>query len=301
MAKQQTVYLNVAFDKLRGKLATKQRGILYSGQVLPNKPSMLPNGQHSATNFRKYIVLNERDGKTMFYVKSRQTLGVTRKTSIAWAALAAAASIADSVVKTIESRSGNLPLSWQAAINGMEYWRQGMNLRRWLTGEIIRQIRVGKEALEVLTVPNEQGLSEWVPFGTNPFASAEVPATDLGALLLVGFMTNNRQRTVYANNVEVLSRQASAGVHTFTVVTRDLRERSFQIVADGQTFTELSATINGRVFNLSVSGENVASMTFYNPDGTIFATGVPYSDETRETRVDATDALTNGETTTLYF
>lgn len=299
MAKQQTVYLNVAFDKLRGKLATKQRGILYSGQVLPDKPSMLPIGQHSATNFRKYIVLNEREGKAMFYVKSRQTLGVSRKTSIAWAALAAAASMADSIVKLIES--GTYPLTLRPVVQAMEYWSGTMPLRRWLTGELIRQLRAGKESLEVLSVPDEQGLSEWLAFATNPFASAEVPATAAGALMLVNYMTTARQRTVYANNVDVLAILATAVPHSFKAVTRDLRERSFGVVADGQTYTELATTINGRAFNLSVDNGNVASMTFYNPDGSIFVTGVPYADEARTTRVDASTALTNGEITTLYF
>lgn len=301
MAKQQTVFLNVAFDKLRGKLATKQLGILYSGQVLPDKPSMLPVGAHNATNFRKYIVLNERNGKTMFYVKSRQTLGVSSKTSIAWAALAAAASMANSIVKTINSATSSQRLEWADIIAAFEYWRQGQDLRLWLTGVLVRQLRAGHSNLEIDSAPDAQGLTEKILFGYNPFVNGDVPTNATDALVLMNFMTLVRQRVVYLNYVEVLAKQGDAHTHSIKVVTNDLRERRFTIVADGLSYDGLSSKVNGRAIGIVISGGNVQSLTFYNPDGSVFASGTPYRDEAHTTVVPATDTLTDGEEETVYI
>lgn len=301
MAKQQSVFLNVALDKLRGKLATKQQGIMYSGQVLPDKPSMLPVGKHSATNFRKYIVLNERNGKAMFYVKSRQTLGVSSKTSIAWAALAAAASMANSIVKTIDSATSSQRLEWADIIAAFEYWRQGQDLRQWLTGVLVRQLRAGYGNLEIDSVPSQQGLTQKVQFAQNPFVVGDVPTTEQDAGVLLNFMTYIRQRVVFLNNVEVLAKQGDAHTHTIKVITNDLRERTFTIVTDGNSYDALSRCVNGRAINIVISGGNVESLTFYNPDGSIFASGTPYRDEAHTERVPATDTLTDGAEETVYI
>ena len=86
----QLTAFKMPFEELRGKLATKQDGILYSGQEQGARTDTLTAGKKSATNFSKYIVAYRRNGVNRFFIKSntainRTTLSVEKQGSLAFA------------------------------------------------------------------------------------------------------------------------------------------------------------------------------------------------------------------------
>lgn len=86
----QLTAFKMPFEELRGKLATKQDGILYSGQEEGARTDTLTAGKKSATNFSKYIVAYRRNGVNRFFIKSntainRTTLSVEKQGSLAFA------------------------------------------------------------------------------------------------------------------------------------------------------------------------------------------------------------------------
>lgn len=86
----QLTAFKMPFEELRGKLATKQDGIIYSGQEEGARTDTLTAGKKSATNFSKYIVAYRRNGINRFYIKSntsinRTTLAIQRQGALAFA------------------------------------------------------------------------------------------------------------------------------------------------------------------------------------------------------------------------
>lgn len=82
------VSFKMPFDELRGKLATKQKGILYEGQEQGQNIATL-RGKKMATNFDKYIVAYKRRGIPRFFIKSNTAINQTslmRKQKAAFAA-----------------------------------------------------------------------------------------------------------------------------------------------------------------------------------------------------------------------
>lgn len=67
------VSFKMPFDELRGKLATKQKNIVYSGQEQGQNIATL-EGKKSATNFDKYIVAYKRNGQNRYYIKSNTSI-----------------------------------------------------------------------------------------------------------------------------------------------------------------------------------------------------------------------------------
>ena len=74
MAKETSVFYKLPIEEMRGKLATKQDGIMYAGQEQGDNTLSVGVGKHAATNFEKYIVLTKTRGKNRFYVKSRTSV-----------------------------------------------------------------------------------------------------------------------------------------------------------------------------------------------------------------------------------
>ena len=70
------VSFKMPFDELRGKLATKQNGILYEGQEEGQNLATL-RGKKMATNFDKYIVAYKRRGVPRFFIKSNTAVNQT--------------------------------------------------------------------------------------------------------------------------------------------------------------------------------------------------------------------------------
>lgn len=70
------VSFKMPFEELRGKLATKQNGILYEGQEQGQNLATL-NGKRVATNFDKYIVAYKRKGVPRFFIKSNTAVNQT--------------------------------------------------------------------------------------------------------------------------------------------------------------------------------------------------------------------------------
>lgn len=89
----QVVGLKMPFDSLSGKLATKQKGLIYGSPVNENE-FVRTNGKVSAKNFSKYIVCTMRNGVIRFYVKSRTSVNNTLTALITKASLAVASLIA---------------------------------------------------------------------------------------------------------------------------------------------------------------------------------------------------------------
>lgn len=152
----QTTAFKVPFEELRGKLATKQKDIAYSGQE-GDSPASVRTGTHASTNFNKYIVAYKRNDKNRFYVKSRATIHQTAAARRSKANLAFAVVLADYLQWAISTGgaagrlvANELTTLWEA------YSRNGgktySSVREFVIASITPQM--GNVSLLGITVPD---------------------------------------------------------------------------------------------------------------------------------------------------
>lgn len=128
------------FEELRGKLATKQQGITYSGQEAGTKASTLTEGKHAATNFSKYIVSYKRRGVNRFMVKSNTTMHQTNQAVRAKAEMAFAVMYADYVLSQAAEGSRLLD-NLQAMKRAYDQrYPNTQTLREWIVGQFVPQV-----------------------------------------------------------------------------------------------------------------------------------------------------------------
>lgn len=128
------------FEELRGKLATKQQGITYSGQEAGTNASTITTGKHAATNFSKYIVSYRRRGVNRFMVKSNTTMHQTNQAVRAKASMAFAIMYADYVLSRASEGS--------TLLNNLEDMKSAYDkrypntqtLREWIIGQFVPQV-----------------------------------------------------------------------------------------------------------------------------------------------------------------
>ena len=128
------------FEELRGKLATKQQGITYSGQEAGTNASTLTVGKHAATNFSKYIVAYKRRGKNRFMVKSNTTMHQTNRAVRAKASMAFAIMYADYVLaQAVEGSDLRNNLEAMKRAYDQRY-PNTQTLREWIVGQFVPQV-----------------------------------------------------------------------------------------------------------------------------------------------------------------
>ena len=283
MAKQASVLLNVAIEKMRGKLATKQQDIMYSSQKTNQTPFDLADGRHPSTNFDNYIVLTQRRGKQMFFVKSRTTLGMTAATRSAQAIMALAATYAAYAEKVIMTRPEPRYLQF---LESWAYYRTGdMTLREYIMTTIIPQMRQPAENFEFPTVPatptSEPTLQT---LGANPYYNGVIEISN--ADYLAQFINTGKSAAAFQKYFYALSAITALNIYEITVHSKDLRKQKIRILCDSATtMSELTACVQGRAFRLVESTDQnfFTNITVYNSLGKIFDSGVPYTDSTRTT------------------
>lgn len=84
--KGQSAVLAFPVETMSGKLATKQKDIVYSGGKVFEEKS----NPQTSTNFKKYVVMVNRKGSQGFFVKSRTTINYSAASMTNMSAIAAA-------------------------------------------------------------------------------------------------------------------------------------------------------------------------------------------------------------------
>lgn len=171
MAKESSVFYKLPIEEMRGKLATKQDGIMYAGQEQGNNTLSIGDGNHAATNFEKYIVLTKSRGKNRFYVKSRTTVANSTGTINTRAILALAMPFVDAIYARRDDA-----VEMVAFKEAYQFYQKGETLREYLTRVVVESIRRGKTNIEYLSKPNQQGLSEYVSLIANPYKAFSTAA-----------------------------------------------------------------------------------------------------------------------------
>lgn len=136
----QLTAFKMPFEELRGKLATKQQDITYSGQEAGTNASTLTTGKHAATNFSKYIVAYKRRGINRFMVKSNTTMHQTNQAVRAKASMAFAVMYADYVMA--QASEGSTLLNNLEAMKSAydKRYPNTQTLREWIVGQFVPQV-----------------------------------------------------------------------------------------------------------------------------------------------------------------
>ena len=136
----QLTAFKMPFDELRGKLATKQQGITYSGQEAGTNASTITTGKHAATNFSKYIVSYRRRGVNRFMVKSNTTMHQTNQAVRTKAKMAFAIMYADYVLaQAVEGSDLRNNLEALKRAYDVRY-PNTQTLREWIIGQFAPQV-----------------------------------------------------------------------------------------------------------------------------------------------------------------
>lgn len=136
----QLTAFKMPFEELRGKLATKQQGITYTGQEAGTNASTLTAGKHAASNFSKYIVSYKRRGVNRFMVKSNTTMNQTSQAVRAKAEMAFAVMYADYVLAQAVEGS-DLRNNLEALKRAYDQrYPNTQTLREWIVGQFVPQV-----------------------------------------------------------------------------------------------------------------------------------------------------------------
>lgn len=287
MAKKSNVFYKLPIEDMRGKLATKQKDIVYSSQQAGETPYDLTEGKKESTNFEKYIVLTKRNGKNRFYVKSRTAVNNTTPQLAAKAALGAAASLAILIAdNALNGEAGGLTVDRIVAANDFYNKQNGTELtvREYITQQIVPQLRSRSTNLYVDDIP-EGVLTRVIQLGSNTFkapgAYETEKVTPYGAET---FPQSFEQKAAYRKFMNMLTRwgdgvliKARTAVQTgtdFTLGTQDFTIKTGARESDLNTVSigEFAASAIGAAYNASVSGANVL-ISLFDKKGNLVTTG----------------------------
>lgn len=286
---------------MRGKLATKQQQIAYSGQAAGETPYDLTAGKKEATNFEKYIVLTKRRGVNRFYVKSRVAVNNTTAMVAAKAALGAGSSIAQRVVAEFmrqAEQSGGLVVDQITAATRYYNQKNNENLttREYVAKYIVPQLRNRQALLTCPDVPDEeQMVTPTISLGHNTFVDDSAYSAASG--IATGFPGSNAERAAFRKFMGMLSLHGDGVVlkiRTITGTTSDpiLGTQDFE-VRTGRTSIGLqnvnigqhAASSFGAAYNMTQDGTDIL-MSLYDKRGNLVHRGKLYR------------AQTDGQTTT---
>lgn len=179
----QLTAFKMPFEELRGKLATKQQGITYSGQEAGTNASTLTTGKHAATNFSKFIVSYKRRGINRFMVKSNTTIHQTNQAVRAKASLAFAIMYADYVLaQAVEGSDLRNNLEAMKRAYDQRY-HNTQTLREWIVGQFVPQVLLSSLLGYSLPDYRQAGILRSQTVVTQGFgeATATIDSTILGS------------------------------------------------------------------------------------------------------------------------
>lgn len=232
------------FEELRGKLATKQQSITYSGQEAGTNASTLTTGKHAATNFSKYIVSYKRRGVNRFMVKSNTTMNQTNQAVRAKASMAFAVMYADYVLAQAVEGSDLL--------NNLEAMKRAYDqrysntqtLREWIVGQFVPQVLLSSLLGYSLPDYRQAGVFRSQTVVTKGFGTAE--ATIDAAILGSGSAQKVEQ---YLQRYDVL---ANAGawntIRTYMAQSIAVHQRFIPVTVEGvKTLCVIPTNNNGQL------------------------------------------------------
>lgn len=300
MAKNASVFYKLPIEEMRGKLATKQDGIMYAGQEKGENTLSLSDGNHAATNFEKYIVVTKSRGKNRFYVKSRTTVANTTGTINTRAILALAMPLVDAIYTRRDDS-----VEMVAFKEAYQFYKKGETLREYLTSVVVESIRRGKTNIEYLSKPNQQGLSEYVSLIANPYKAFNTAAPAI--------FSSTRLYGSLANEARIIQeylkyRAVQMGALRFTIKVHDTVSGSsynMTLVANANTtFGALSGeniSTQTLVFGIEVSADEskIESIKLYPFKLDYAITGKPYLDANKTQVLALSNVIS--EVTDLYI
>ena len=301
MAKESTVYYKLPIEEMRGKLATKQDGILYAGQEKGDNTLSIGVGNHAATNFEKYIVVNKSRGKNRFYVKSRTTVSNSTGTINTRAALALAIPLVDAMYARRDDA-----VEMVAFKESYQFYQKGETLREYLTRVVVECIRRGKTNIEYLSKPNQQGLAENVTLIANPYAAYNTVAPTIFTGGRV-FGSQGSEAKIIQEYLKYRALQMRA--QKYTIKLHDTTTGStyqFALVAtESTTFSNLigstgsERTLQARVYEMTSAGDQVREIKLYPFKLNYAVMGIPFLDAAKSQALAPTTVIS--ETTDLYI
>lgn len=299
MAKQSSVFFKLPIEDMRGKLATKQKPIKYSGQEEGQNTLSIGEGLHQATNFEKYIVLTKRRLKNFFYVKSRTSVRNTLGTNFQRATLAVAADLADYMKPFLEDGTF---LNVQQAF---QYWGTGKTFREWLTSLAMAAISAKQEYITCQSQPDPQtGLVSELLLMKNPLYSFDTIASEIvpeGALGGNPYMTDIKTRGLLQEYYRYYSVLLSAERKSITVVSGTTGRKYpivllYQTGSPSDTFAALRNTVQGAAYDVAFDAANPAVMVNFSiidKNGVVKLNGSTITDGTATINADTSIPATN--------
>lgn len=284
MAKQSSVFFKLPIEDMRGKLATKQKPIKYSGQEEGQNTLSIGEGLHQATNFEKYIVLTKRRLKNFFYVKSRTSVRNTLGTNFQRATLAVAADLADYMKPFLENPTF---LNVQQAF---KYWGGSKTFREWLTSLAMAAISAQQEYISCQSTPDAQtGLIVEIPIMKNPLFSFDTQATDIrpdGVLSGDYYTDSNRTKGLLQEYYRYFASSMTAQSKSITVVSGSTGRKYpivllYQMGSPSDTFAALLNTVQGAAYDARFDSSTPAIMNNFSiidKNGVIRLTGARITD-----------------------
>lgn len=272
MAKQASVFYKLPIEEMRGKLATKQDGIMYAGQEQGENTLSIGDGSHAATNFEKYIVVTKSRGKNRFYVKSRTTVANTTGTVNTRAILALAMPLVDAIYARRDDE-----VVMVAFKEAYEYYKKNETLREYITKIVVESIRRGKANIEYQSVPTSTGITEKVALMDNPLNVYNRQAVTVMGSLAYG--ANPKEARSIQEYVKYRAVQMGGLIKKINVHDT-VSGSTYQMVwvVQRETFGDMSGTTQGVAFGIEVSESAVTIMTLRPFKLDYAVTGVPYLD-----------------------
>lgn len=274
MAKESSVFYKLPIEEMRGKLATKQDGIMYAGQEQGDNTLSIGIGNHAATNFEKYIVVTKSRGKNRFYVKSRTTVTNTTGTVNTRAILALAMPLVDAIYARRDDA-----VEMVAFKEAYQFYQKGETLREYLTRVVVENIRRGKANIDYVTKPNQQGLVEFAALVSNPYDAfnTEAPTIFNGGQV---FGSKSSEAKIIQEYLKYRALQMKA--RAFSIRLHDTTSGStykFSIVATAEAkFNDLSETTQWNAFRLAMQERIVKTITVFPFKLDYAMIGQPYLD-----------------------
>lgn len=295
MAKNASVFYKLPIEEMRGKLATKQDGIMYAGQENGENTLSVGDGNHVATNFEKYIVVTKTRGKNRFYVKSRTTVANTTGTINTRSILALAIPFVDAIYARRDDS-----VEMVAFKEAYQFYKKGETLREYLTSVVVESIRRGKADIEYLSKPNQQGVSEYVTLIANPYKAYNT----IAPMIFTGghnFGTKANEARIIQEYLKYRALQMSALKHTIKLhdtVSGSAYEFTLVVMANS-TLVDIAATVQQWAFRITRQEDIITSMTLFPFKLNYAISGKPYLDEAKTQDVTASTVI-NG-VTDLYI
>lgn len=305
MAKETSVFYKLPIEEMRGKLATKQDGIMYAGQEQGQNTLSIGEGSHAATNFEKYIVLTKRRGKNRFYVKSRTTVTNTMATNFRRASIALASALADYVIPYVKTE-----LSYKQLREAFEYDGNGKTLREYIVAACLRAFERGDQIISVLSAPlDDSGVRTNVEIINNPVYANSVLATTIKASALdpsTPYFTQLATRAAivqeYIRYFAAVMNCVQAPITVIDTKTGRKYETMFVATALDQPLVSIGdGSVQSDTYRIQFAGSPEApmldSITIYNRTRDIAITGKPYLDEEKTQEVNMLEVSFQGART----